>query len=95
MQALRESSGRDFERLLGEYKKEFGMPDDAGILSRAVSCSDPALLKDAIRGLIERAAIEKIPGKASLAERLRTLELTMNDPVLSGLISDLKKALGF
>jgi hypothetical protein len=94
LRGLREASGAEFERLLSGYRAAHGMPDDVSILTRAISSPDAGTVKEAIRMLAEKAQAEKIPGRASLSERLRTVELTFADPELSELAGLLRKALG-
>ncbi len=79
---------------LDELVQGFGLPDDFEVLVRAVEHPDEALVKQAIgkmAGLLATTA--KVPRKASLKERLRTIGQTAADPELRRAAADLEARL--
>ena len=95
LKALRAAAGGEFFVLLEAYVKAHGMPGAVDVLVRAVTAEDLAIVKSAVGRLAERAAAgERVPGKAAMLERLRTLTMTASDTELDDLVAGLRAALG-
>jgi hypothetical protein len=92
--ALRKAEGDEFFALLGEYLAAWGMPENTEVLVKATTSGDLAIVKKAVAALAAKAAGERVPGRAAMLERLRTLVMTAGDPELAGLVDDLRRALG-
>jgi hypothetical protein len=72
----------------------FGLPDDFEVLVRAVEHPDEKLVKQAIERMSARLeSVAKVPRRASLKERLRTISQTAADPELRKAAQELETRL--
>ena len=94
LKALRAAEGPAFFALLASYMATHGMPVAVDVLARATTAEDLAIVKGAVKTLAEHAADARIPGRAAMLERLRTLCMTARDPELDALVEMLRRALG-